>query len=351
MISKLTKIFISLIFISCKPIIYNVAYPTLSDEKYDSEFPYKNSSAELEAISNTVKLLNCMAFYESYVFRKESEITKDQINDLTLLNKSIDMGRYNRTASGSATVIYNENGVIALLTCAHIIDFPDTAYTYYFDDKGKETKFVESISIKIRQNNYIPDFPDRGNIEVLISDIKQDIAIVGNRYPVTLTQDIKAFSYPIGKAKNLEWGSFVYAFGFPMNYKMISKGLVSSPDRDGNGSFLLDAVFNRGFSGGIILGIKDGVPNFELVGMVTSVAAEGELLLRPMAPMSDIVINPLVPYNGPVTVDRKLNIKYGVTKAISIETIKDFILDNEDYLVSEGYFLSSLFEEKQTEKE
>ncbi|MBI9071927.1 MAG: trypsin-like peptidase domain-containing protein [Melioribacteraceae bacterium] len=335
---------ISILIISCKPIIYNVAYPTLDDGKYDSEFPYKSSSKELEEISNSVKLLNCMAFYESYIFRKESKIKKESINELTLLNKSVDIGRYNRTASGSATIIYSESGVVALLTCAHIIDFPDTVYTYYFEDSGKETEFVESISIKVRQNNYIPDFPERGNIEVLISDIKQDIAIVGNIYPASLSQEIKEFKYPIGAAKNLEWGSFVYAFGYPMNYKMISKGLVSSPNRDGNGAFLLDAVFNRGFSGGIILGIKDGVPNFELVGMVTSVAAEGEIVLRPLAPLSDMVINPLVPYNGPVSLERKLNIKYGVTKAVSIEAIREFILDNEDYLSSEGYFLSSIFE-------
>ena len=46
--------------------------------------------------------------------------------------------------------------------------------------------------------------------------------------------------------------------------------------------FLVDAVFNRGYSGGIVLAIRDGVPNFELVGLVKSVPAEYEYVMKPI---------------------------------------------------------------------
>ena len=68
--------------------------------------------------------------------------------------------------------------------------------------------------------------------------------------------------------------------GFPMNYKMVSNAIVSSPNYDGKGGFLIDAVVNKGFSGGVVLAIKDGIPNFELVGIIRAVPEENEYLLR-----------------------------------------------------------------------
>ncbi|MCK7529466.1 MAG: hypothetical protein MZV64_73895 [Ignavibacteriales bacterium] len=49
---------------------------------------------------------------------------------------------------------------------------------------------------------------------------------------------------------------------------MVTKAIVSNPSRDESGSFLVDAVVNNGMSGGLVLAIKDGVPNFEMVGMI-----------------------------------------------------------------------------------
>ena len=66
-----------------------------------------------------------------------------------------------------------------------------------------------------------------------------------------------------------------------MGHKMITRGIVSNTRDDKSDSFLIDALFNRGFSGGIILAIRDGVPNFELVGMAKSVSAKNEYLLTP----------------------------------------------------------------------
>ncbi len=40
---------------SCTKKIYDVVYPTLNDGRYDSEFPYKNASHQLEEISKSIK--------------------------------------------------------------------------------------------------------------------------------------------------------------------------------------------------------------------------------------------------------------------------------------------------------
>lgn len=331
---------LSLAFIvltGCSTYIMETVYPTLNDGKYDSEFPYKNCSEQLETVSQSVKLVNVLAYYKNFFVDEKYTLTKSEITKDNFEAVTYRKGIYHRTASGTATIIYATNGNVALLTCAHIIHFPDTVYTYKIDDKGNMTNIVESISIKTKQTNYINDFPEGGDVDIILVDETNDLAIIGKRFLQYRLNQFSVFNYPLGEAKKLEWGSFVYALGYPMNYKMITKGIVSSPNRDEAGSFLIDAVFNRGFSGGIVLAIRDGVPNFELVGLVRSVPAEYEYMLKPETPNEGYEFNPLLPYKGNIMIEQRVNIKYGVTRVIPIETIIEFINKNGDKLIKFGY--------------
>lgn len=339
-------VFLLFSFISCSSDVYKTVYPTLVDGEYDSEFPYKSSSNQLEEISRSVKLLNTLAFYKSHIFDtvtylKAADLTKDIID-----YKASKITFFNNTASGTATIIYARNREIALLTCAHIIDYPDTLISYFKSKNGANTEYVQSFSVKERQSIYVSDLPEFGEVEVLLLDKLLDIAILGKKLSRSYAAMVPEFKYPVGRAKDLEWGSFVYIFGYPMNYKMVTKGIVSSPNKDGKGSFLIDAVFNRGFSGGIVLAIRDGVPNFELVGLIRSVPAEYEYLLKPVPTDEKIDYNPLLPYTGDIYVDQKLSMKYGITRVIGIEEIVQYIKKNENHLINQGYLLDKFFESK-----
>jgi len=127
---------------------------------------------------------------------------------------------------------------------------------------------------------------------------------------------------------------------------MVTKGIVSSPNKDGKGSFLIDAVFNRGFSGGIVLAIRDGVPNFEIVGLVRSVPAEYEYVLKPVPMNQSIEYNPLIPYTGDIYIDQRASLKYGITRVIAIEAIVEYLEDNEDFLAEKGYLLKQFIGNK-----
>lgn len=315
------------VFASCSSTskIYETAYPTLNDGKYDSEFPYKSSSKQLEEISNSIKMINVLVFYTSYLFDESSRITVSDFSQKNVINKAYQKTNYHQPASGTATIISSTIDQVVLLTCAHIIDFPDTIITYFLNESGNNTLFIESISIKADQSNFIPDFPEGGKVEIISIDKKNDLALIGKNYPANKNYNFPALEYPKGKAKELEWGSFVYAFGYPLGQKMISKGIVSSPNLDGSGTFLIDAVFNRGFSGGIVLAIRDGVPNFELVGLVRSIPADSEFVLRPAQQSGNKSFNPALPYKGEVFVDQQKTMKYGVTRVIPIEIIAEFI--------------------------
>lgn len=344
---KTSKIIYGCLFIlsfvsltSCSTITYKTIFPTLSDDKYDSEFPYKGSSAELEEIGKSVFRINSTAFYYTYIFDQNSKLTTNELNEDVLKTKPIKTALFDQSTAGTATLLSIENGTVALLTCAHVVDFQDTIIVHHYDEAGNITKYVESISIKDKQTIYAAGFPSGGELGVIVSDRSLDIAIIGNKYNNDFVNRLKIFMYPFGSSKTLEWGTFVYLFGYPLNYKMITKAIVSSPNIDENGSFLIDAVINRGFSGGIVLAIKDGVPNFEMVGMVQKVPREDEDFIKPKNLRNDVPYNPLIPYEGELYVDRRTSIRYGIAKIVSIEQILDFIKQNTENLSRKGYYIS-----------
>ena len=169
-----------------------------------------------------------------------------------------------------------------------------------------------------------------------------DIALLGHHFKTSNAFTLPVFSYPWGNSSELEWGSFVYVFGFPMNYKMVTKGIVSKSSKDKN-TFLIDAGFDKGSSGGIVLAVRDGVPNFELVGLVRSVPAEYDFALKPFSKENEIDFNPLIPYKGQAYVDKTQVFKTGIIKVIAVETVKDFIESQEKIILEKGYSLRSFF--------
>jgi hypothetical protein len=319
--------------------MYDAVYPTLGDGKYDSEFPYKSSSNELTKLSETIQRISATAFYKIYVFDEKSKLELSDLSGKNLQKIAISEAYANNSSAGSAVTVFSENGNIALLTCAHTITFPDTIIAYQIDAEGKTTNFVESISIIEKEVIYIAGFPEGSMVDVLAKDDQKDIALVGKKYSSFSNINLPAFKYPIGKAKELEWGSFVYLFGYPLNYKIITKAIVSSPRKDDNGSFLVDAVVNPGFSGGVVLAIRDGVPNFELVGIVQWVPEEDENLLYPEELKDHSNYNPVVPYKGDIYVRKHKSIKYGIAKVIPVESIMTFLLENKSYLNSKGFYI------------
>lgn len=335
---KILSVLLAFVALNCSGRITTLVYPTLHDKKYDSEFPYRDCSEQLEAIGESVKIVYSTATYRTYLFPEGSHVLPGSIT-MELLN-----GYYQKSlvaqssVSGTATVIYFDGRRLALLTCAHVVEFQDTIFAFYPD-----VPFVQSVSILVRQTNFIRDLPEGGELEILAKDEKNDIALLGREFESVPPGPVPVFSYPMGKSKNLQWGTFIYIIGYPMGYKMITKGIVSSPNRDGRGSFLTDAPMNMGLSGGIILAILDGVPNFELVGIAKAVSASSEYVLVP-EPSYDQTTPGSVPFKGEAFVTLKQSIRYGVTYAVSTEVIRDLVMVNRSRLEARGFHLNSFIQ-------
>lgn len=316
--------------------------PNKDDGKYDSFYPQQESSEYLDEIIGSVKLVNSISFYEVYLFDKEKRILKDRINEAVYQRYYSTKSDFTNTASGTATIIFLQSNKVGLITCAHIVDMPDTLITYHREKDGTGTDYIESYSIKKSQSNYVVEFPGSGNIDLIASDRAKDIAYMGKEFENEKILPLNEFSYPLGDAEELGWGTFTYVFGYPLNFRMISRAIVSSPLKDDNSSFLLDAVFNRGMSGGIILALRDGIPNFELIGMVQSVPGDREFILKPSVKNSKTGYNPNIPYNGEIFVDEFKNIKYGITKVVSVNSIKNFFNEQSSLLREKGFYPDSL---------
>ncbi|MCZ7609953.1 MAG: serine protease [Ignavibacterium sp.] len=243
------------------------------------------------------------------------------------------------SAAGTAVVLYSANGNVALITCAHTLTFKDTIYAFRLNNDGTYSKYLESVLIKEKQVIYVAGFPEGSQLDILAIDDETDLALIGKNYGAQQRVFYPVFNYPLGNAKEVEWGTFVYLLGYPINHKMITKAIASFPKKEGDGSFLVDAVINPGFSGGPVLAIRDGVPNFELIGIVQWVPEEEESLIYPQKLNNHSVYNPVVPYKGDLFVKKHKSIRYGIAKIIPVENLMKFIHSNKAELNKKGYYI------------
>ncbi len=308
-------------------------------DDYTSVFPNKEVSGELESIINSIKMINNITFYKRYDFQY-GLITKQNMKKKGVIDKAFMVSNINKTSSGTGTIISVNGSNVALLTAAHIVSYPDTILGYYSND-GVKTKYIQSIGIKVRQQIYT-DLPDGGGLRLIAKDEKSDIAVVGNIFTGLTPLRAPVLKFDFGSAKNLQWGSIVYIFGFPVGNKMVTRGIVSSPNKDGNGRFLVDAVINRGSSGGLVFAIRGRSPNFELVGMVSAVPADREFVIAPYDPDHVQNLVPGMEYKGRTAIKRIVGIKYGIGKIISVEMIQDFFKERKEEILKKGFDLTFL---------
>jgi hypothetical protein len=326
---------------SCSSSIYKEMYPTLIDGRYDSEFPYRGCSTQLEQISETVKQISVMAHYRTYLFSLDDSVRSENVSRVLIRGKLPEPTHQDHNVAGTGTVISDNNGRIALLTCAHVVDFPDTVVTRYRDPNYRLTPFIHSISIKSNQTSFLNEIAGTTSLEILAFDRGADLAILGQVLTPEQDARIRVFTYPLGRAKELEWGSFVYLFGYPSGFRMITKGIVSLSKKPPPGSFIIDAVVSAGASGSIALAVRDGVPNFELVGIVKMIAAKTSYVLKPSWLSDDVQYDPLEPYRGDMFVERRTEVQEGIALAIPAETILSFIEENQQHLAQRGYDVRS----------
>ena len=345
------KYFLSVIAVcvslsACTRTIYISEKSIIHDAEYDSEFPSQPTSDYLEDINNSVKMVNTMSSYHGYEFTMKDGPLKSQIRDPKISEKAIKEKYLNSPASGTATVIFHDPDRVALLTCYHVVQSPDTIINYFLDENGKQTPFIESVYFKVRHTITVTGVPEVNDFEVLAFDDQKDLAVIGKKYSTKQVLNLSVFTYPKGRAEELRMGTFVYVFGFPRGERMVGATIVSRANKDRDHGFVLNTPMHRGISGGLVMAIRDGIPNFEWVGMVFAVAGERIEYLVPERETEAQPSDVQHPYSGDIYLNSTRSIVYGITYAVSIESIELFFQESKMALAAKGFNSDLFLQEK-----
>ncbi len=334
-------LFAALLIAGCHPQIKSPARvsPHFADGQYDSEFPSSPTSPYLDKIIKSVKMVSILTFYKAYEFNLKDSVTIDRIKNGSYKSKVIQETIYEQPSAGTATAILQSGKEILFLTCAHVVMRKDTSIMYYASgyDPQKPSEYIYSFAKKMRQISSIISIPRASQPKVIAYDKEKDLALIS----VTLTErphlPFPVFKYPIGKASQLHWGTFVYLIGYPNGKLLISSSVVSAPNRDDQHNFLINATVERGISGGIVLALRDGAPNFELVGLANALNAQIQYYLKPEFKARETYIDMEHPYSGKIYLGQRLSGGSNIVFSISAESISKFIRKNLSKIEEEGF--------------
>lgn len=335
---SLSLVLIMGLMMGCSPRIDVQKSPSVLHDGAYAPYPTGFVSKDLETIAKSVYKVNGIAFYNTYYFTRKQAVHKADMPQSLLYRNASYHSVTHQSTMGSATMIYADGLLAALVSCAHVVHFDDTLVTYFSDQPEK----IYSISIRLKQDIFVAGLKNNRAI-VVAKDDEKDIAIL----KLNLSQTIESekpvkISYPIGKSSDLKWGSFIYALGFPMGQKMLSQGVVSESANKNKGYILSDAVFNRGYSGAPVFAVRDGAPHFEWVGMVRSGVVDKLLYVQPRI-NDDQFYSKKENYEGEIFVNNKMVIKYGLTYSIPIEEIVMFVHQHESEIRAAGFQQDILF--------
>jgi len=235
---------------------------------------------------------------------------------------------------GSALVFTEEGNLIGLVTCNHLVNPEEKIETYFLDEYGNPTDILASVAIKLSSSvaveiEGVPGFQG----EVLATDRGRDVAVLKCRPRFTpVLMNLLPFNFRWGNSSELTYGDFVYVFGYPKEEKRLAHGLVSS--HASANVFGVDAAIRYGFSGGPVIAIRDGDPNYELVGLCKGVAASTIRVIAPHEGKATLVPKTLSLED--IYIKELKTIDYGLTYCVGVNGIKKFLLRNKDLLRQNG---------------
>lgn len=319
--------------------VSNKAEPEEQEAKtfYTSTLPSKEISEKLSAIQKSIKRITATAVYETFYFENEP-VTFAQADSQNLSMLSSRTTTITESTAGTAisVSISEDSRHAALLTCAHVVTFPDTLIKYIDAENVPRRTYVESISVKRNQNNLLYDLPGLAPFKILATNRWDDLALLEINAEEFDELKIPPLPIAFGESESLQLGSLIFIMGYPKGFPMVTRGIVSDPNRTENGDFLTDALFNEGISGGIMLASRDNYASFEWVGIANTASARTDIKLVP-DPQEVYHYQSLDRYDGLVFVKKEPQILYGITQAIPTAKIRQFLEQHRSELRRKGY--------------
>ena len=234
---------------------------------------------------------------------------------------------------GTATILSNDNGHSSLFTASHVVTFPDTIFHYVPGSShlSESDQPLEAVSIKESVSHYFYGSTGVFEFEILANDPVRDLAVLIYRWgpdgdPGLLPLDIEP-----GNFDDLDWTDRIYALGFPRGVRMVTSGMISKQDGNSRRSFAVDAIFNRGFSGGPIFAVRTDGSGLDWMGILTSTSAENEFYLGPDY-RNENEFSLGRPFTGTPVIQQTSRINYGISFGVDSHQIAEFFDENESLM-------------------
>ena len=307
----------------------------------DGYFSYAGTlQKEFAKLDNYVCKVYAAADYVTYSIPADSQITKNNIGQIDFSDYQKDLKT--ESSMGTATLLQQDDNMRVFLSCYHIFNYPDTVMDFYRRKDGTKTPFIAHISIKENQIQFLKKYNNTQLAELVAHDKKQDIAFL-KAIPENDMLSNRFGRLKTSSGNQMRTGAEVFITGYPNGYKMVTRGLMSKPFTEQPDKVIIDASFNKGYSGAPYFILSPGCNCFKLAGMITSAASIDENMLVPEFQSHQKIYDPRRPYREEVYVKLKERIKYGLTYTNSIQIIKDFYLNNQQLLNDNGVNLDDFF--------
>lgn len=275
----------------------------------------------------SIKRIHNSVIYRTYLLDPARNLTRSDIPGLNLEQITVHAFNEDHSTAGTGVIISNRIGRTAMLTASHTVSFPDTIWHYDRNNTQSIEGRLEAVSVKTSGTHFLFGEERLLTFEVAVNDARRDLAILTMDWGREGNPGLKSLNIPPGNHEMLDWTDMVYALGYPKGVQMVTKGMVSQFSISPRRSFVVDASFNRGFSGGPIFSVRNDGSGLEWVGILSAAYAENEYYLSP-GTIDERDYNPDREYTGSAFVRREARINYGITYAVGMEEIGAFFEEN-----------------------
>ncbi len=245
-----------------------------------------------------------------------------------------------KTLSGGGLIINFNNAAskYTILTSNHLVSPEDTTDIYYLDDHGQPTDVlfaryvVDRVSITVRGESSW-----RSRADLIANDPVNDIAVIVTETETVLGQ---AFANKVGYDRDLDWGDWVFLFGYPKGIKQLTGGWISqAPYRN---TLAVDAVVRFGYSGGPVFALSSDRAELQFVGLIKSVPSN---TFEYIAPDGTLPVGYRLSYKEVerLFVKRKMMVEYGTAYFVRPQIIKKFFRLAEIVFEDNGIKLDSKY--------
>jgi hypothetical protein len=334
----LPVLFLSFILISGCTLFRSAADDDVAYESYAGSEIVRE---QLKSSFDSIKRIHNTVLYNTYVFDAQQQLTVPELKGRDFARISVEVIEDDHSTAGTAIVLGNNNGRTTMITASHTVTFPDTIWHYRRNMQPGTEPYVDGVSVRQRSNHFHFSQDGLVNFEVAVNDARRDLALLVHRWDEDNEPNMTPLQASTGNHERLDWGDLVYALGYPRGVQMMTRGMVSKTSISPRRSFVVDASFNRGFSGGALFTVKSDGSGIEWVGILSAAYGEQEYYLSPGV-ISEQEYHPDIEYDGPVYLQRANRINYGITYAVGMDEIGDFLRENRREIRRAGLTVPSV---------